>query len=213
MRAISTGTVVAGPDQDPGTIWSPVFTVKVQDSRCVPLVPFHCVLQASTASDKTTAPRRLVETGPSVCRWRTATSARVHPALRGRIARTTSTNATGTRADTAPARTFTDPTSKSNDIVNGPLPAFYISSLNVNCSLTPDKPDTPLNPARDYDFAPCIRRHLVLVARENMAGDPFGSSSSEHKFLSSNSLDYYRETRPDRSRDRRDSLSDTRTPC
>lgn len=87
------------------------------------------VLQASTASNKTTAPPRLVETGPSVYRWRTATSARVHPALRGRIARTTSTNATETRADTAPARTFTDRTSKSNDIVNAlPLCFTYLLS-------------------------------------------------------------------------------------
>lgn len=90
------------------------------------------VLQASTASNKTTAPPRLVETGPSVYRWRTATSARVHPALRARIARTTSTNATGTRADTAPARTFTDRTSKSkNDIVNALSLSLSLSALHI----------------------------------------------------------------------------------
>ena len=117
-----------------GTIWPSVFTRScARSSRRIPCYSFS-VLQASTASDKTTAPRRLVETEPSVARWRTATSARVHPALRGRTARTTSTNATGTRADTAPARTFTDPTSKSNDIVNRfPwFPALYMSSLNFN---------------------------------------------------------------------------------
>ena len=90
------------------------------------------MLQASTASNKTTAPPRLVETGPSVYRWRTATSARVHPALRARIARTTSTNATGTRADTAPARTFTDRTSKSkNDIVNALSLSLSLSALHI----------------------------------------------------------------------------------
>lgn len=70
--------------------------------------------QASTASDRITAPRRHAETGPSVVRSRTATCASAHLASPGRIARTTSTSATGTRADTVPARTFTDLTSKSN---------------------------------------------------------------------------------------------------
>lgn len=112
------------------------------------------VLQASTASNKTTAPPRLVETGPSVYRWRTATSARVHPALRGRIARTTSTNATETRADTAPARTFTDRTSKSNDIVNAlPLSSLlYISSFNVNCALTRRFPIKRRGRPLNFDF-------------------------------------------------------------
>lgn len=92
-------------------------------SNCKTLIIYNhlpsVTFQGSTASGKTTAPRRHVETGPSAGRSKTATSARVPRASRARIARRTSTNATGTRAYTAPARTFTDLTSKSNDIVNG----------------------------------------------------------------------------------------------
>lgn len=69
--------------------------------------------QASTASDRITAPPHPVETEPNVTRSRTATSARVHLASPGWNARTISTSATGTRACTEPARTSTDLTSKS----------------------------------------------------------------------------------------------------
>lgn len=132
----------------------PYAVQSVKGSSCISTIRSFsfCVFQASTANDKTTAPRRLVETGPSVCRWRTATSARVHPALPDRIARTTSTNATGTRADMAPARTFTDRTSKSNDIVNGPLPILYVSSFNVNCPFPRNHDATRFSANLFHDF-------------------------------------------------------------
>lgn len=149
----------------------PYAVQSVKGSSCISTIRSFsfCVFQASTANDKTTAPRRLVETGPSVCRWRTATSARVHPALPDRIARTTSTNATGTRADMAPARTFTDRTSKSNDIVNGPLPILYVSSFNVNCPFPRNHDATRFSANLFHDFVgppssfllrPYFRLHL-----------------------------------------------------
>lgn len=80
---------------------------------------FLFFFQVIIASDRITAPRRLVETGPSVARSRTATSARVHLASRVQIARTTSTSVRGTRADMVPATIFTDLTGKSDDMFNG----------------------------------------------------------------------------------------------
>lgn len=79
---------------------------------------FFLFPQVSIASDRITAPRRPVETGPSVARSRTATSARVHLASRDQIARTTSTSVRGTRANMVPARIFTDLTGKSDDMFN-----------------------------------------------------------------------------------------------
>lgn len=80
--------------------------------------------QVTIASDRITAPRRPVETGPSVAHSRTATSARVHLASRDQIARTTSTSVRGTHANTVPARIFTDLTGKSDDMLNG-CPAIH----------------------------------------------------------------------------------------
>jgi len=71
------------------------------------------------ASGRITAPRRPVETGPSVARSKTATSARAHPVSQDRIARTTSTSVRGTRANMVPARIFTDLTGKSDDMLTG----------------------------------------------------------------------------------------------
>lgn len=86
-------------------------TRRATRSDVEPVLSF--IFQASTASGRITAPRRRAGTGPSVARSRTATSARVHLASPGRIARTTSTSATGTRACTVSARTSTGLTSKS----------------------------------------------------------------------------------------------------
>lgn len=92
---------------------------------------FLFLFQASTANDRITVPRRPVETEPSVARSRAATSARVHPASRDRIARTTSTSVTGIRADTVPARIFTDLTSKSNTTRLN-TPSTYIERVSLS---------------------------------------------------------------------------------
>lgn len=176
----------------------PYAVQSVKGSSCISTIRsfLFCVFQASTANDKTTAPRRLVETGPSVCRWRTATSARVHPALPGRIARTTSTNATGTRADMAPARTFTDRTSKSNDIVNGPLPILYVSSFNVNSAIalfdeTTMRLDFPLTYSTDSSvllpYLLLLTSVRVSLARSINRTRPMrivATIRTPHKFLS-----------------------------
>lgn len=86
-------------------------------------------------------PRCPVGTGPSVARSRAATSARVHLASRDRIARTTSTSVTGTRADTVPARIFTDLTSKSNDTLKHSA-ALTLSAYLYRASETITRPWT-----------------------------------------------------------------------
>lgn len=68
--------------------------------------------QVNTANVKIIALPRPVEMGPSAGHWQTVTNVYAHLALSVRIARMTSTSATGTRVDTVPARIFTDLTSK-----------------------------------------------------------------------------------------------------
>lgn len=114
--------------------------------------------QVTIASDRITAPRRLVETGPGVARSRTATSVRVHMVSRVQIARTTSTSVRGTRADMVPATIFTD--------------------LTDVCA----RADTPGKTAR-VTTSPVIRHRVKTEARAissvNMTTSAFAPKASE----------------------------------